>query len=203
MYIQQIFCIYIYVFNQRGGFRLNSMKVKLGEWWKKLRRIPIKYVLLGAVIALAVALCISIYMRANIQKRYSNARSQIQEQTYQGMIAMTELFARVDDPSVDVRNKLIPSLKAEYAAVDALNTALIDGFGASSAVLSGEQTAAFEAAFAEYASAYREGRATGLAQDDMSACIAAIQQMIDARYAPKEEEEDPVLVIGATAAPKS
>ena len=66
-----------------------------------------------------------------------------------------------------------------------------------------EQTAAFEAAFAEYASAYREGRATGLAQDDMSACIAAIQQMIDARYAPKEEEEDPVLVIGATAAPKS
>ena len=203
MYIQQIFCIYIYVFNQRGGFRLNSMKVKLGEWWKKLRRIPIKYVLLGAVIALAVALCISIYMRANIQKRYSNARSQIQEKTYQGMIAMTELFARVDDPSVDVRNKLIPSLKAEYAAVDALNTALIDGFGTSSAVLSGEQTAAFEAAFAEYASAYREGRATGLAQDDMSACIAAIQQMIDARYAPKEEEEDPVLVIGATAAPKS
>ena len=182
---------------------MDSKKLKLAEWWKKLRGIPMRKVLLGAVAVLAVALCISIYMRANIQKRYSNARSQIQEKTYQGMIAMTELFARVDDPSVDVRNKLIPSLKAEYAAVDALNTALIDGFGASSAVLSSEQTAAFEAAFAEYASAYREGRATGLAQDDMSACIAAIQQMIDARYAPKEEEEDPVLVIGATAAPKS
>ena len=160
-------------------------------------------VLLGAAALLAVALCISIYMRANIQKRYSNARAQIQEQTYQGMIAMTELFSRIDDPSVDVQYKLIPGLRAEYTAVDALNTALIDGFGASSAVLSGEQTAAFEAAFAEYASAYREGRATGLAQDDMSACIAAIQQMIDARYAPKEEEEDSVLVIGATAAPKS
>ena len=182
---------------------MNSMKLKLAEWWKKLRRIPIRYALLGAVAALAVALCISIYMRANIQKRYSNARSQIQEQTYQGMIAMTELFSRIDDPSVDVRYKLIPSLKAEYAAVDALNTALTDGFGASSAVLSDDQTAAFEAAFAEYASAYREGRATGLAQDDMTACIADVQRMIDERYAPKEDEAEPVLVIGATAAPRS
>ena len=188
---------------KEGVCGLDSMKLKLAEWWKKLRGIPMRKMLLGAVALLAVALCISIYMRANIQKRYSNARSQIQEQTYQGMIAMTELFSRIDDPSVDVQYKLIPGLRAEYAAVDALNTALIDGFGASSAVLSGEQTAAFEAAFAEYASAYREGRATGLAQDDMSACIAAIQQIIDARYAPKEEEEDPVLVIGATAAPKS
>ena len=182
---------------------MDSMKLKLAEWRKKLRGIPLQRVLIGAIAVLVVALCISIYMRANIQKRYSNARSQIQEQTYQGMIAMTELFSRIDDPSVDVQYKLIPGLRAEYAAVDALNTALIDGFGASSAVLSSEQTAAFEAAFAEYASAYREGRATGLAQDDMSACIAAIQQMIDARYAPKEEEEDPVLVIGATAAPRS
>ena len=179
------------------------MKAKLAEWWKKLRGVPIKYVLLGGVVALVAVLCISIYMRANIQKRYTSARSQIQEQTYQGMIAMTELFARVDDPSVDVQHKLIPGLKAEYAAVDALNTALIDGFGASSAVLSGEQTAAFEAAFAEYASAYREGKATGLARDDMAACITGIQLMIDERYAPEVEETEPVLVIGATAAPQN
>ena len=181
---------------------MNSMKLKLAEWWKKLRRIPIRHALLGAVAALAVALCISIYMRANIQHRYSDARSQIQEQTYQGMIAMTKLFARIDDPSVDVQHKLIPGLKAEYAAVDALNTALVSGFGASSAVLSSDQISAFEAAFAEYASAYREGRATGLAEDDMSACIDGIQQMIDERYAPKEETEEPVLVIGATPAPE-
>ena len=187
---------------KEGGFSLNSMKVKLAEWWKKLRGVPIKYVLLGAVIALTVALCISIYMRANIQKRYSNARSQIQEQSYQGMIAMTELFSRIDDPSVDVQYKLIPGLRAEYAAVEALYTALVDGFGASSAVLNEEQVAAFDAAFEEYASAYREGRATGLAQDDMAACISGIQLMIDERYAPEEEEEEPVLVIGATATPQ-
>ena len=35
---------------KEGGFSLNSMKVKLAEWWKKLRGVPIKYVLLGAVI---------------------------------------------------------------------------------------------------------------------------------------------------------
>ena len=203
MYIQQIFCIYNDVFNQEGGFSLNSMKVKLAEWWKKLRQIPVKYVALGALVVLAVAFCISIYMRANIQNRYSNAREQIQEQTYQGLIAMTELFARVDDPSVDVQHKLIPSLKAEYTAVKALNTALINGFGPSGAVLGAEQIAAFDAAFEEYASAYREGRATGLAQDDMAACIADVQGMIDERYAPKVEATEPVLVIGATATPQS
>ena len=63
--------------------------------------------------------------------------------------------------------------------------------------------AAFEAAFAEYASAYREGRATGLARDDMAACIADVQLMIDERYAPEVEETEPVLVIGATATPQS
>ena len=182
---------------------MDSMKLKLAEWRKKLRGIPLQRVLIGAIAVLVVALCISIYMRANIQNRYSSARAQIQEQTFQHMIAMTELFARVDDPSVDVQHKLIPGLKAEYAAVDALNTVLASGFGASSAVLSSEQISAFEAAFAEYASAYREGRATGLARDDMAACIADVQRMIDERYAPKEEEEDPVLVIGATAMPQS
>ena len=182
---------------------MKSVKLRLAEWGKKLRRIPVKYVALGALVALAVAFCISIYMRANIQNRYSNAREQIQEQAYQHMIGMTELFARVDDPSVDVQHKLIPSLKAEYAAVRALNTALIDGFGPSSAVLSAEQIAAFDAAFEEYASAYREGRATGLARDDMAACIADVQRMIDERYAPEAEATEPVLVIGATATPQS
>ena len=187
---------------KEGVCSLKSVKLKLAEWGKKLRQMPIRCVALAALAVLLVALCISIYMRANIQSRYSNAREQIQEQAYQHMIGMTELFARVDDPSVDVQHKLIPGLRAEYAAVAALNTALVDGFGASSAVLNEEQVAAFDAAFEEYASAYREGRATGLAQDDMAACISGIQLMIDERYAPEEEEEEPVLVIGATATPQ-
>ena len=182
---------------------MKSVKLKLAEWGKKLHQMPIRCVSLAALAVLAVVLCISIYMRANIQSRYSNARAQIQEQTYQHMIGMTELFARVDDPSVDVQHKLIPSLKAEYTAVKALNTALINGFGPSGAVLGAEQIAAFDAAFEEYASAYREGRATGLAQDDMAACIADVQGMIDERYAPKVEATEPVLVIGATATPQS
>lgn len=181
---------------------MESMKVKLAEWWKNKRLVRITAILGGAMLILIVLSCISIGMRSNMQNRYAQACARIQEQVYQNMIAMTELFSRVDDPNVDVQNKLIPSLKAEYAAVDALNTALIDSFGARSAVLSQEQASAFEAAFNEYASAYREGRATGLAQDDMAVCIADIQLMIDERYKPKEEEEEPVLVIGATAAPQ-
>ncbi len=178
------------------------MKEKLAEWRKDKRLVRIASILGGAMIVLLALACISIGMRANIQKRYSQARAQIQEQTYQEMIKMADLFSRVDDPNVDVQNKLIPNLRAEYAAVTALNAALIEGFGAQSAVLSKEQMEAFEAAFNEYASAYRQGRATGLARDDMAACIAGVQSMIDERYAPEVEEEESVLVIGATAVPE-
>ena len=180
---------------------MDSLKRILSEWWAKLRRLPLTPILAGALAALIVALCITIHMRSNIQSRYSQAQAQIQEQTFQHMISMTSLFSRIDDPTVDVQHKLIPGLRAEYSAVEALNTALTEGFGSRSAVLSAELTSAFSAAFEEYSNAYREGRATGLAQDDMAACINEIQLMIDERYAPEEEEEEPVLVIGATAAP--
>lgn len=182
---------------------MESMKAKLAEWWTNKRLVRNTALIGGALLLILIALCITIHMRANIQRMYSRARNQIQEQVYQDMIDMAELFARVDDPNVDVQNKLVPSLKAEYAAVTALNTALIEGFGAQSAVLSQEQLLAFDAAFDEYASAYREGRATGLARDDMAACIAGVQLMIDERYKPEVEEEEPVLVIGATAAPQN
>ena len=180
---------------------MEPIKTKLAAWAQDKPLVRIAAAVAAALVLLIALLCISNHMRSNIQSRYSQAQAQIQEQTFQLMISMTSLFSRIDDPTVDVQHKLIPGLRAEYSAVEALNTALTEGFGSRSAVLSAELTSAFSAAFEEYSSAYREGRATGLAQDDMAACINEIQLMIDERYAPEEEEEEPVLVIGATAAP--
>ena len=174
---------------------MDRIKAKLAEWAKDATLVRVAAGAGSAFLLLIVCICITVYMQSNFQRRYRNAESLMQEQAFQEMIGMTELFARVDDPEVDVQNKLIPELKAKYLSVAALNTALIEGFGASSAVLSEEQTAAFDAAFNEYSNAYRKGIATGLAQADMSACIQEVQAMIDDRYIPKVEPTEQVPII--------
>jgi hypothetical protein len=103
------------------------------------------------------------------------------------MREMTETFGRIEDPNVDVQHKLIPSLRAQYAAVKALNESLISGFDKKAAVLSDELIAGFDAAFEAYAAAYLDGKPTGLAQDDMNKCIKQITAMVAEHY-PKEQE---------------
>ena len=180
---------------------MDRIKEKLAVWTKDKALVRVAAGAGSAFLLLIVCLCVTVYMRSNIQQRYTSAADQMQEQAYQELIGMTELFARVDDPEVDVQNKLIPELKARYMSVAALNTALTAGFGAKSAVLSEEQTAAFETAFSEYSDAYRQGLATGLAQADMSICIQQVQAMIDERYAPDVEPTEPVVIIdGASGA---
>ena len=174
---------------------MDQIKAKLAEWSKDKSLVKVAAGAGSAFLLLFVCLCITVYMRSNIQRRYTSAASQMQEQAYQELIDMTELFARVDDPEVDVQYKLIPELKAKYMSVAALNTALTDGFGAKKAVLTDEQTAAFDAAFDEYSSAYRQGLATGLAQADMTACIEDVQALIDERYPPDVEATPPIVVI--------
>ena len=178
---------------------MDRIKAKLAVWAQDKTLIRVGAGAGSAILLLLVCLCITIYMRSNIQHRYTSAASQMQEQTFQELIGMTELFARVEDPDVDVQNKLIPELKARYMSASALNTALATNFGKKSAVLSEEQTAAFDVAFDEYSSAYRQGLATGLAQDDMAACIEQVQAMIDDRYTPKADPTEPVVIIDGSS----
>ena len=176
---------------------MEAIKAKFAVWTKNKAHIKAAIIALGVALVLIVCMCISIHMRANIQKKYSDTVFQMQEQTYQNLISMTELFARIDDPTVDVRHKLIPELKAQYTAAAAVNSVLTNACGEKKAVLSAEQVAAFDAAFEAYATAYRTNAATGLAQADMAACIEDVQAMITARYA--KVEKDPVVVIDASS----
>ena len=196
MHIHKIFCIYNKVFNRRGRlFFLEQIKQKWAELSKKPNFKRNALIAVCALVTLLLALCISIIIRSNIQSKYANAIYQTQEETYQNLIEMTQLFARIDDPDVDVRNKLIPALKAKYTAARSLNDALISGYGHKNAVMSPELVEAFDAAFDAYALAYRQGMPTGLARADMRECIEDIQQMIDARYVPVVKEEDKVVII--------
>ena len=178
---------------------MDRIKAKLAVWGRDRSLVQVAIGAGSAFLLLIICLCITVFMQSNIHRRYTSAESQMQEQVYQDLIGMTELFARVDDPGVDVQNKLIPELKARYASASAVNTALREGFGAESAVLSIEQTTAFETAFEEYAAAYRQGLSTGLARADMTACIQGVQVMIDDRYAPKVEPTEPIIVIDGSS----
>jgi len=178
---------------------LESIKAKFAVWAQDKALVKAAAALLGALLIALVFLCISINMRANIQEKYSAARHELQEQGYQELISMTELFARIDDPTVDVRYKLIPSMKADYDTVIALNDALVVSYGQKHAILTPEQISAFDAAFERFNEAYRTDSATGLAEADMSACIEEVQSMIDKRYAPEDDPEDDVVIIDASS----
>lgn len=178
---------------------MEAIKAKLGVWAKDKALVRLAAACLAVLLILLICLCISIHMRTNIQKKYSSAVDAMQQQAYRNLSTMTQLFARVDDPNVDVRYKLIPELKAQYASASALCTVLNAYAPDSKSVLSQEELDAFDAAFDLYAEAYRSGSATGLAQADMGACIARSQELVEAFYAPEEDEEDEVVVINASS----
>ena len=142
---------------------MEQFKAKMAAWTKQKAHLKAAAIVLAAALVLIICTCISIHMRTNIHKKYSAIVEQMQEQTYQNLIGMTELFARIDDPTVDVRYKLIPELKAQYTAAAAINSVLTNACGEKKAVLSPEQVAAFDAAFEAFAVAYRTNAATGAA----------------------------------------
>lgn len=202
-----IFRIYIIVFTRRGRIVILKTSLKksierLKAWLKSKGIEQTAAILLAALICLILIACISIGIHANMQKKYAAAALKTQEEAYASLIEMTELFARVEEPNVDVQNKLIPRLKEKYAAVLALNDTLVNGFGQKYAVLDKEQITALDAAFAEYDEAYRQGMATGLAQDDMAVCMAGVEEMIYEHYKPSDDEVIGSLIVANTPAPK-
>ena len=178
---------------------MEPIKTKLAVWSKDKALVRIASAAVAELVLLIALLCISNFMRSNIQRKYSAMTGQLQEKVYQNLSEMIELFDRVDDPNVDVRYKLIPELKCQFSAANAANSALTQSPGAQDAVLSDELTQAFQAAFDEYADAYRQGIATGLARADMAACIEEAQLLVTAHYAPPEKEEDKVVIIDASS----
>lgn len=177
---------------------MDSIKANLAAITQNKRLLKRAAIVFGAVLFLVICLCISISMRSNIQKKYSAAIHRMQDAIYQNLDTMSDLFARVEDPTVDVPHKLLPEMKARYYTVAALNS-ILNQSSTEYAVLSDEQLEAFDAAFEQYAAANRQGSPTGLAKADMQACIDDVQPMVDAYNAPAEPPEDDVVIINASS----
>jgi len=177
---------------------LDAMKAKLAVWSKDWRITKRAAIVFGIALILIICLCISISMRVNIQKKYSFTLNRMQDAVYQNLTTMSELFSRVDDPTVDVPHKLLPEMKARFYAASALNSILMES-GKKHAVMTEEQVTAFEAAFEQYTNAYRQGTPTGLSKADMLECIEDIMPMVIAYNTPADSQEDDVVIINASS----
>ena len=82
---------------------METIKEKLIEWSKNKQIVRAAAIVGGIMLLLVVITCISILMRANIQRKYTRAAEVAQEQAYQSLIEMTELFARVDSRRAKTR----------------------------------------------------------------------------------------------------
>jgi len=179
---------------------LGSVREKVNKISKTSCPARVSAVLLIVVIVLLIVVCISSIMRTNMHGKYSSARNEMREQLYLQLQNMTSLFAHIDDPEVDVQHKLIPYMREAYTAAVSLNTALKEGYGERNALLSDDQVASLDAAFEEYASAYRSGGPTGLAEADLKECMAFIQPIVDERFL--QPTPDPnILVVPNTPVP--
>ena len=176
----------------REGKTMEKAISAVRELRKSPRKMRLCILAVVLVIAVLATVCISIHMQRKATGAYAHAVAMIQEQIYQGMIEMTQTYSYINDPTVDVQNKLIPELRAEYAAVSALNTALNKGFDGKHAVLDENMISRLDNAFSQYAAAYKSMEPTGLAAANMKSCIDDMKAMITARY--EDHSNDPIVI---------
>ena len=100
--------------------------------------------------------------------------------------------------AVEKRQDLLGGLVRFLIGQRAVGSA--EGYGERNALLSDDQVASLDAAFEEYASAYRSGGPTGLAEADLKECMAFIQPIVDERFL--QPTPDPnILVVPNTPVP--
>lgn len=134
------------------------------------------------LIVLVVLLCITVNMRAHIQGAYSDARNEIGEVLYTELYMLCQTFDQVDVPGAEIQDIIIPGMNDCYLAALALNEAMTNGFGERYRVLSPDDVAALDNAFASYDTAFRSGKPTDDAEEAMRACISSVRAILAARY---------------------
>lgn len=134
------------------------------------------------LIVLIVLLCITINMRSHIQGEYSEARNEIGEVLYTELYMLCQTFDQVEVPGAEVQDVIIPGMRDCYLAALALNEAVTNGFGDRYRVLSPDDIAALDGAFAAYETAFRSGKPTDGAEEAMRVCVADVRDILAARY---------------------
>ena len=137
---------------------------------------------LALIVALIAALCISIGMRANIQREYTTARNQAGAALYDNLFILMQTFDSTAVPNIDVRNAILPQMRNYYIASVTLNNLLAQTYGAPYAVLNEADQESLTSAFTAYEAAYQNNASTDLARADMQLCMERIKELLNTTY---------------------
>jgi hypothetical protein len=137
---------------------------------------------LALIVALIAALCISIGMRANIQREYTAAREKAGSALYDNLFILMQTFDSTAVPNIDVRNAILPQMRSYYIASITLNSLLGQTYGARYAVLNEADLNSLTSAFNAYEKAYQDNTSTDLARADMQLCMDRIKELLNTRY---------------------
>ena len=146
------------------------------------RKKAIVIVTLILIVALVVALCISIGMRSNMQRKYTAARDQAGSALYDNLFILMQTFDSTAVPNIDVRNAILPQMRNYYIASSTLNNLLGNTYGSRYAVLNDADIDSLTSAFTAYEAAYQNNTSTDLARADMQLCMNRIKELLNTRY---------------------
>ncbi len=136
----------------------------------------------AVMLALLIALCISINMRSNIQREYTQARDAAGEALYSNLYILMQTFDMTSVPNTDVQNVILPQMREYYIASVTLNNLITQTYGPRYTVLTETDISNLTAAFTAYETAYRNSAPTDLAQSNMRACMDRIKELLNTRY---------------------
>ena len=137
---------------------------------------------LALIVILIIALCISIGMRANIQREYTAAREQAGKALYDNLFILMQTFDSTAVPNIDVRNAILPQMRDYYIASVTLNNLLAQTYGSRYAVLSDADISDLTSAFTSYETAYKNNTSTDLARSNMQLCMDRVKELLNTRY---------------------
>ncbi len=147
-----------------------------------MRRKAIVVACAALILALIVALCISINMRANIQREYTQARNKTGEALYSNLYILMQTFDMTAVPNADVQNAILPQMRDYFMASVTLNNLLKQVYGPRYAVLTEADVNDMTSAFTGYDAAYRNNTPTDLAQSNMRLCMERVKELLNTRY---------------------
>ena len=146
------------------------------------RRKAVVLTCLALIIVLIAALCISINMRSNIQRKYTAARNRTGEALYSNLYILMQTFDMTTVPNADIRNAILPQMRDYYVASITLNNLLAQTYGARYAVLTESDITSLTDAFTGYEAAYINNTSTDLARSNMQLCMDRVKELLNTRY---------------------
>ena len=147
-----------------------------------LREKALLSVCAALLAAILIITCISINIRSNMQREYSNVRNQLGSALYSDMYMLTQTFDMTSVPNADVKNAVLPQMKNYFIAATTLNEQITNIFGQRYQVLSEADISTLRATFSAYDAAFRSDAPTDLVQADMQLCMDRVKELLNARY---------------------